>query len=319
MNKRTFKTTVLPFYLESGLCKGRMVRIGDLIPQILNGRTYPPVVLKYMAEMIALTSVLSVDMKHETIFTLQLNAEDGHTGPIKMITVDVNSRGHVRAYVKINSPKGPGEEEYGTLYQPENAGISKVFGNGKLIFTADILGQENRYQSLISLNGKKTLSNCLQSFFEDSEQLPTVLCVHSANGFNQDGTIVDGEIVCGALLLQKLPPKTGTSMASQSEINLEDEETSDDDWNTNQIFLNSLTAEEMLDQKISNEELLFRLFNQSGLHFSDEKTLIAKCSCSFERLQKVIAQLSEEEKTELTVDGKITATCEFCNTHYELK
>ena len=45
----------------------------------------------------------------------------------------------------------------------------------------------------------------------------------------------------------------------------------------------------------------------------EAKNLCAKCSCSKERVELVLAALPNEEIESLKVNGKIVVTCEFCN------
>jgi molecular chaperone Hsp33 len=42
-----------------------------------------------------------------------------------------------------------------------------------------------------------------------------------------------------------------------------------------------------------------------------------KCRCSREKIEGVLSGFSVEEVEEMTVDGKIVVTCEFCSTKYE--
>ena len=45
----------------------------------------------------------------------------------------------------------------------------------------------------------------------------------------------------------------------------------------------------------------------------EAKNLCAKCSCSKERVELVLAALPNEGIESLKVNGKIVVTCEFCN------
>jgi molecular chaperone Hsp33 len=116
------------------------------------------------------------------------------------------------------------------------------------------------------------------------------------------------QLIAGALILQRLP--------SQAILPIEEIEKQDDDWITNLSLLGTLTKNELLNSQLSNEKLLHRLFHERNLHLLELKPLVAQCSCSKERLGKVLDNFPLPERKQMAVDGKIKAICEFCNTEY---
>ncbi|MBV8108325.1 MAG: Hsp33 family molecular chaperone HslO, partial [Hyphomicrobiales bacterium] len=51
-----------------------------------------------------------------------------------------------------------------------------------------------------------------------------------------------------------------------------------------------------------------RVFRSRDLH--------AQCSCSRERVERMLRSFSQDDRDHMVENGKITVTCEFCNTTY---
>lgn len=290
---------ITPFYLDRARVKGRLVRLGDQIDQLLKKHNYPPFINRYVTEVIALAATLSVDAKYEGLFTLQISTQPDCHSIIRVLVVDINTHGHVRAYAQWNE-----EELNQRIKQDDNLEeipLKEVFGKAVIVFTADLAEQIERYQAIVELSGK-TLAESMHHFFRQSDQVPTGLVLYSQINPKKD------QISAGALILQRLPLESGLAV--------EDVEIQDDDWITNLSLIGTLTKSELLDANLNNEKLLYRLFHQHNLHLLDLKPLVAQCSCSKERLGKIIDNFSTDEQKKMTINGEIKAICEFCNTEY---
>ncbi|WP_165380316.1 Hsp33 family molecular chaperone HslO [Candidatus Finniella inopinata] len=285
---------VFPFYLDHAHVKGRLIRLGSVIEELLANHQYPDFVNQYVAELVALTAALSVDVKYDGIFTLQVSAHPDHEGPIRLITVDINTQGHVRAYAQL-APAFESTKDYHSL------SLLDVFGQGFMVFTADLAHQTERYQAIVELTGK-TLADCMHHFFRQSDQIATGLVVFSQPSRS------DGQLMAGALILQRLPlEQTSTS---------EQKEQEEDDWITNLSLLGTLTKHELLDADLGSEQLLHRLFHERQLQLLEPKSLKAQCSCSKDRIEKVIQNFPLEDRMDMAVDGEIKVVCEFCTADY---
>ena len=267
-----------------------MIRLGPLVETLLANHQYPDVVNQYIAELIALAAALSIDVKYDGIFTLQISAQPDHKGPIRLMTVDINTQGDVRAYAKLDPTANQ---------QPSS--LRDTFGQGFMVFTADLAQQSERYQAIVELTGE-TLADCMHHFFRQSDQIPTGLVLFSQPSASS------GQLMAGALILQRLPFNAGSTF--------EEKEQDEDDWITNLSLLGTLTKRELLDAALSSEQLLHRLFHERQLHFLEPKPLQAKCSCSRDRIEKVINNFPLEDRLEMAVDGEIKVICEFCNADY---
>src|SRR5687768_18435401 len=86
--------TVLPFEIAALDLRGRVVRLGPLVDEILARHDYPPPVAKLLGEAIALTVLLGSALKFEGRFILQTQTD----GPVRMLIVDFRSPWKVHVY-----------------------------------------------------------------------------------------------------------------------------------------------------------------------------------------------------------------------------
>ncbi|HEX4650643.1 MAG TPA: Hsp33 family molecular chaperone HslO, partial [Granulicella sp.] len=73
---------------------------------------------------------------------------------------------------------------------------------------------------------------------------------------------------------------------------------------------------ELLDPDVSAEQLLYRLFHQRGVRVFRSRDLHAQCSCSREGVERMLRSFPQDDRDEMVENGKITVTCEFCNSTY---
>ena len=78
--------------------------------------------------------------------------------------------------------------------------------------------------------------------------------------------------------------------------------------------MSSCEKDELTARELSAHELLFRLFHEDGVRVFDTHPLRFSCRCSRERAQGILRMLSQEDIEEYKIEGRISITCEFCNT-----
>jgi len=76
---------IQPFQLEVSSLRGRIVRLGSTLDDILTAHDYPKPVAHLVAEISTLALLLSSMMKYDGIFTLQTKGD----GPVNMLVADV--------------------------------------------------------------------------------------------------------------------------------------------------------------------------------------------------------------------------------------
>ncbi|CAO3405749.1 Hsp33 family molecular chaperone [Azospirillum largimobile] len=285
---------VLPFQIEASRLRGRVVKLGPAIDEILTRHDYPPTVARFLAETATLAVLLASMLKYEGIFTLQTKGE----GPIRLMVADVTSVGDVRAYAQFD-PEAVAKAEADVEIAPAAA----LLGKGYIAFTVDQGPDTDRYQGIVELYGK-TLTDCVQHYFRQSEQIDTGLTVSVDREVKPDGT--PGQWRTGGIMIQRLPQEQGL-VASDKE----------DDWRRAMVLMASVTGDELLSTDLAASDLLYRLFHEDGVRVYEGHALRFGCRCSRERVENMLRSLPREEVQELKIDdGRVEVTCQFCSTDY---
>ena len=84
-------------------------------------------------------------------------------------------------------------------------------------------------------------------------------------------------------------------------------------WRTACILADTVTTEELLDDSLTPERLLYRLFHGEGVAVDRPRALAYGCRCSRARLGGILEGFSPDDLDHMTVDGDIVMNCEFCN------
>ncbi len=280
------------FQLDTSLIRGRIIRLGDVLNQILDPHPYPPVVAQMVAEGAMLALLLSSMLKYDGTFTLQVQGD----GPVAMLVADVVNHTEVRACATLRA------DLLSTL--PDTAGdLQSVFGKGYIAFTVDQGAHTDRYQGIVELQGA-TLADSVSYYFTQSEQLRTSLRIAASKD-------ADGAWSAGGIMIQSLPLEAASV---QDEIHATHEE----NWNRAQILLESVTSEELIDEKLHENTVLYRLFHQEEVRVYEPQAITKGCRCTLEKLQGIVAMMPAEDRRDMAENGTVTMTCEFCNKDFVL-
>ncbi|SRR5579875_661406 len=283
---------VQPFQVDPFRLRGRLVRLGPLLDRILTRHDYPAPVAAMLGEAIALAVSLSGALKYDGVFTLQTKGD----GPIRLLVADVTTAGGVRGYAQFDADKLAGLESAGALSVP------RMLGAGYLALTVDQGEYTERYQGIVALEGA-SLADCVHHYFRQSEQVEAGIKVAVAQRAGADGR---PRWRGGALMIERLPKAGGTAMR----------EAEDEGWHRAMVLMSTSTSDELVDPALAPEALLFRLFHEDGVRAYRPHALVAKCRCSRERVERMLAALAPRDIAELKVDGKLVVTCEFCDARY---
>lgn len=280
---------VQPFMIEASGLSGRLVRLGTTIDTILNRHEIADPVKVLLGKVLALGAGLATALKYDGIFTIQIKGD----GPVSLIVADVTSDGDIRGYAQVTGDL-PTEED--ALAAP----VEKLLGKGYLAFTVDQGPEMERYQGIVELKGKN-LEDSIDYYFEQSEQFASK--VHLAAGKTPEG---QWRATC--IVLQRLPEEGGTGRARED---------GDEDWNRACALMKSATDQEMLDSRLSANDLLFRLFHEDGVRAFEPKPLDVGCRCSRDKISTVLKKLPEEDLEHALENDKVSVTCEFCNITFD--
>src|SRR5437899_4147458 len=302
--------TILPFAVETLDLRGRLVRLGPAVDTILRSHAYPLPVAKLLGEAIALTVLLGSVLKFEGRFILQTQTD----GPVGMLVVDFRTPGSVRGCARFDKDAvaaaiAAGKDDAGAL-----------LGHGHLAMTIDQGPDTSRYQGLVALEGTD-LEHAAHEYFLRSEQIPTRVRLAVAEEVRAGADGARHRWRAGGLLLQFLPQSPERSRRDLDpgdvpegiEVHVPPE---DDAWVEGRALVASVEDVELLDSNVSAERLLYRLFNERGVRVFRSRDLQAQCSCSRERVERMLRSFSQDDRDHMVEKGKITVTCEFCNTTY---
>lgn len=277
------------FTLPNCNARGRMVRLGPVLEEILSAHAYPQQIECVLAETLALTALLGSILKDaDGQLTLQAQAENGI---ISMMVCDYRG-GELRGYLQFDADRVSELSESPTL--PE------LFGKGYLAITFDQSASNERYQGIVALDGE-SLSAAAESYFMQSDQIPSLVRI----GVQHDD---DGKCTVGGLFLQHLP----TGEVGQERLHARENHA---DWERVAMLGDTVGVAELADANLPLEDLLWRLFNEEPeVRLLSEAKLSRGCRCDPEYIKQVLSKFPEVELAEMSDEnGVISVDCAFCS------
>jgi len=301
--------TVLPFEIGILELRGRVVRLGPAVNEILTGHNYPLPVATLLGEAVALTVLLGSALRIDGRFILQTQTD----GPVRMLVVDFRSPGRVRACARFDATRVAGAIDAGTV----SAG--SLLGKGHLAMTIDQGTERSRYQGVVALSGGD-LEEAAHEYFKRSEQIPTAVRLAVGEEMAPGG---GRHWRAGGMLLQFLPksperarvPDLHPGDAPEGVVIPEVVE--DDAWVEGRAMIGTVEDVELLDPALSSERLAYRLFHDRGVRVFKSLPIVAQCSCSREGVEAMLRNFSQGDRDHMVENGRISVTCEFCSANYQ--
>ncbi len=285
----------LGFTIPDRHARGRVVRLGPTLDAILSAHAYPPAIEKLLAEALTLTALIGSTLKDPAgQLTMQTQTQDGI---VTLLVCDWRG-GEVRGYVQFDRDKLAAAPVEPTLFA--------LFGQGYLAITFDLATTGERYQGIVPLDGD-TLAEAAQSYFYQSEQIPTLVRV----GMHKDA---QGRCVAGGLLLQHLPE--GEEGRERLHTKLDHPE-----WEHVEALGRTIAVDELADAALPLETLIWRLFNEeSEVRVLEAQGVVRGCRCTIEHIRTVLARFPREQRLEMAdAAGVIAVDCAFCSTVFPMK
>lgn len=262
------------FLLPRAGVRGVCVRLQDTWQDILSHAEYPAIARGLLGQSCAAAALFTGHAKVNGRLSLQLRSQhDGLRVLFAECTAQDTLRGIARVVEGWDAPSD----------------LNQLGDDALLAITIENPGldprEPQRYQSLVSLQAT-TLSEAFESYFHQSEQLPTRLLLAA-----------DGDRAAG-LMLQKLPGDEGDH----------------DGWARAGALFDTLGADELL--AVPTGELLHRLFHEESPEILAERPLRFACSCSRERVGSMLHSLGVTEARAALAEGAVEIRCEFCGQRY---
>jgi molecular chaperone Hsp33 len=263
--------TLLRFIFDTTDIRGEWVQLEQSYQQTLANHHYPPAVRRLIGQFLAAASLLGATLKFEGSIVLQARSD----GEVPLVMAEATSDRCLRAIVR-------GAE---TALSDD---FTQLIGAGTLTLTIDPVDGQ-RYQGIVVLDGG-SLAACIESYFLQSEQLPTRIWLAA------------DERRAAGLFLQELPSHTDAARRAEQ-------------WQHLLALANTLTDAELLD--LPGDTLLRRLFHQEPLRLLGCDTWRFQCSCSRDRAEAMLVGLGGDELRQILAEqGEISVNCEFCNETY---
>ena len=275
------------FSIPSSNARGRLVRLGPVLDEVLSAHDYPAPIARILSEALTLTALLGAMLKDVGgQLTLQAQTEEGI---IDLLVCDYKG-GELRGYVRFDSARLADASTLPSLFA--------LFGKGYLAITFDQAATNERYQGIVPLEGA-SLAEAAQHYFGQSEQIPSLvrLAVQPAKE--------RGHVAAG-ILVQHLPE--GEEGRERIHTRLDHPE-----WEHVDALASTVRSEELLDPGLPLENLLWRLFNEDEVRTMPSISFAKGCRCNVEHIRSVIAKFAPEERKDMVADdGLIRVDCAYC-------
>ena len=304
--------TVLPFQLDASGIRGRVARLDGVLDQVLKQHAYPSVIEALVAETALLTALIGQTIKLRWKLSLQVRGK----GAARLIATDYygptedGEPARIRAYASYDADR----------LDPTADPFSQI-GEGYFAVMIDQGEGMLPYQGFTPIAGK-SLSDCAETYFAQSEQIPTRFQLAFGESAEPGRPL---HWRAGGIMLQHMPAVGGVAaeqgsgeggLLTHADI-LGGAES--DDWNRANLLLDTVEELEMIGPSVTPTDLLVRLFHEEGPRVFDAQPVRFGCSCSEEKVRNTMSIYSQKDIAKMTTEaGVVTADCQFCGAHYEL-
>ncbi len=307
--------TVLPFQLDRSDIRGRVARLDGVLDQVLKQHNYPPMIEALVAEAALLTALIGQSVKLRWKLSLQVRGK----GAARLIATDYYGPENEGLPARIRAYASYDADRLETDADP----FSQI-GEGYFAVMIDQGEGMLPYQGFTPIAGR-SLSDCAETYFAQSEQLPTRFKLT----FGKSQT--PGQPAhwrAGGVMLQHMPSTGGTrevaaeagsgegGLLSHTDI-LAGEES--ENWTRANALLDTVEELELIGPSVTPTELLVRLFHEESPRVFDSQAVRFGCSCSEDKVRQAMSIYSQKDIKHMTTDaGVVTADCQFCSAHYEM-
>jgi len=308
--KIAWDDTVLPFQLDRSDIRGRVARLDGVLEGILKQHDYPEQVEELVTEMVLLTALIGQTVKLRWKLSLQVQTK----GAVRMIATDYfapqtdDGVARIRAYASFDQTRlSPG------------AAFAQL-GDGYFAILMDQGKGTSPYQGITPIAGT-SLANCAEAYFAQSEQLPTRFALSFGRSQDAKGS---KHWRAGGVMLQHLPsasPFVASGEGSGDVLKAADIVHGDtaENWNRANMLLDTAEDQELIGPGVAPTDLLVRLFHEEAPRVYDSQPVRFGCTCSEDRVRQSLSIYSMRDIEKMvTVDGRVTADCQFCGAQYGL-
>ena len=253
--------------------RGELVQIKSAYNEMIADHNYPAPVKALLGELLVATCLLTATLKFEGEIAVQLQGD----GPVKYAVINGDDKQNMRGIARLQS------EVTGTT-------VKELIGQGYMVITITP-DKGERYQGIVPLE-HDTLSECIESYFEQSEQLKTRLW------FATDTT--EGSAKACGLFLQVLPV---------------DKQKSIEDFAHLEALSNTIKSEELL--HLDANTVLTRLYHEDNPRVFEPQAIKFKCGCSREKTITALVNIGQQDLLkDIDEKGAVNISCHYCLKEY---
>ncbi len=309
-NRIAWDDTVLPFQLDRADIRGRVARLDGALTDILKQHAYPKAVQALVAEVALLTALIGQTIKLRWKLSLQVRGD----GPVRLIASDYfapsaeGEPARIRAYASYDE----------TAIIP-GVPLFSLVGKGYFAILIDQGSGTAPYQGITPLAGG-SLAACAETYFAQSEQLPTRFAL-TYRADTESGETPKWR--AGGVMLQLMPKASpfveGGGSGENGLLQAKDilDEEAQENWTRANVLLDTVEENELIGPEVSPADLLVRLFNEEEPRVFDGQAVRFGCTCSAARVRTSLSIYSAKDIAHMTTDdGIVTADCQFCGAHY---
>ena len=307
--------TILPFQLDAtgaeGI-RGRVARLDGVLDRVLAQHAYPPAIEALVAEAALLAALIGPTVKLRWKLSIQVRGD----GPARIVAADYYAPEEEGAPARLRAWASFDESRL----DPEAAPFSQI-GRGYFAILIDQGEGTAPYQGITPIAGE-SLASCAETYFAQSEQLPTRLALSfgrsrlsgGAEGWRAGGVMIQAMPKVGMGVAAVEGSGEGGLLAHHDLLDGEEGE----DWRRAVILLDTVEDLELVGPSVQPTDLLLRLFHEEGPRVFPSLPLAFGCSCSEDKVRQSLSIYSAKDIRSMTTpEGIVTADCQFCGAHYE--
>ena len=253
--------------------RGELVQIENAYNEMIANHNYPDAVKALLGELLVATCLLTATLKFEGEIAVQLQGD----GPVKYAVINGDDKQNMRGIARLQS-------------EVTGSTVKELIGQGYMVITITPTKGE-RYQGIVPLE-HETLSECIEAYFEQSEQLKTRLW------FATDTT--EGNVKACGLFLQVLPV---------------DKQKSIEDFAHLEALSHTIKDEELLE--LDANTVLTRLYHEDNPRVFEPQSIQFKCGCTREKTMTALVNIGQQALLDDVAEhGEIKISCHYCLKDY---
>ena len=255
------------FVFDGLSVRGVFVRLDASLARNLRSHPYPPPLQRLLAEATTAVSLLATTVKIKGRISLQFQSD----GPVRLLLAESTDELGLRSVGQWQGDIPEGD-------------FSALMAGGRMALSL-LPDQGQQYQGVVPLDGE-TLADCLEHYFQQSEQLATRILL-----FNEDER-------SAGLMIQAMP-------------GLRQHE----DFRRIALLADTLKTDEAMNLPV--ETVLHRLYHEEQVRLFPSQAVSFHCRCSRERCRDSLLTLPVGDLQEMRAEeGETTITCDFCSERY---